>query len=116
MNSPSKEIDQYIAGFPADTQTKLNALRAYIHTRIPGATEAMSYGIPTFKLKGKNMVHFAAYKQHIGFYPGAKTIEKFSPAFAGYKWSKGAVQLPLQLEIPWKLLDEMISFRLELVK
>lgn len=76
----------------------------------PDAKEKISYGIPTFVLHG-NLVHFAAYKRHIGFYSGANGIEAFKNELAEYKWSKGAVQFPVDKQLPYELIKEIVEFR-----
>ena len=86
MNTTSS-IDKYIAGFPEHTREILERLRVTIRKAAPGAEEAINYGIPTFTLNG-NLVHFGGFKNHIGFYPGASGIKKFSKEISGYKGSK----------------------------
>nr|MBP9057258.1 DUF1801 domain-containing protein [Polaromonas sp.] len=85
-------------------------LRTTILNLAPGATEAMSYQIPTFKLNG-NLVHFAAFKKHIGFYPGAAGIAAFQDELAGYKSAKGSVQFPLDQALPLDLVKKIVKFR-----
>src|SRR5690606_5780064 len=108
-NSP---IDGYIAEFPAEVQALLQAVRKTISNTAPGATETIGYGIPTFRLDG-NLVHFAGYKQHIGFYPGASGIAQFSDRLKPYKTSKGAIQFQLDQAIPHELIAEITRFRIE---
>ena len=103
-------IDEYIACFPQSTRQILEELRLAIRKIVPEAEEAISYGIPTFKLKG-NLVHFAAYKNHIGFYPGAAGIENFKEKLSSYNLSKGTVQFPIDKPIPYDLLIEILNFR-----
>ncbi len=103
-------IDSYIAQFPDDVQARLQKLRTTILKLAPGATEAMSYQIPTFKLNG-NLVHFAAFKKHIGFYPGAAGIAAFQDELAGYKSAKGSVQFPLDQALPLDLVKKIVEFR-----
>lgn len=103
-------IDSYIAQFPDDVQARLQKLRTTILKLAPGATEAMSYQIPTFKLNG-NLVHFAAFKKHIGFYPGAAGIAAFQDELAGYKSAKGSVQFPLDKALPLDLVKKIVEFR-----
>ena len=86
-----KTIDEYIAGFPSEVQAILQTLRATIRAAAPDATETINYQMPTFTLHG-NLVHFAAFKQHIGFYPTPNGIEKFQQALSPYKSAKGSVQ------------------------
>lgn len=105
-------IDEYIAGFPEGIQEKLEKIRATIRAAAPDAEEAISYGIPTFKLKG-NLVHFAAYKKHIGFYPAPSGIEKFKNELSEYKGEKGSVQFPLDQPIPYELISKIVAFRVQ---
>lgn len=103
-------IDEYIATFPKDVQKILKQLRATIKAAAPEAEEKISYQIPTFALKG-NLVHFAAYKAHIGFYPGASGIKTFAQDLANYQTSKGTVQFPLQDPLPLELISNIVKFR-----
>ena len=105
-------IDEYIAGFPETTQDILQKVRTTIRNSVPEAEEAISYGIPTFKLKG-NLVHFAGYKNHIGFYPGAAGIETFKEELSQYKLSKGTVQFPIDKPIPFDLISKIVDFRVK---
>ncbi len=105
-----KTIDEYIRGFPKPTQILLEKVRATIHKAAPTAEEAISYQIPTFKLKG-NLVHFAGYDKHIGFYPGAAGIAAFAKEFKGYKFAKGSVQFPLDKPIPYDLISRIVTYR-----
>jgi len=110
--STPKDIDQYIAGFPADVQEILEKVRLTIKKAAPDAKETISYQIPTFTLKG-NLVHFAAYKKHIGFYPTSSGIEKFKKEVSAYKWAKGSVQFPLNQPIPYELITQIVTFRVK---
>jgi uncharacterized protein YdhG (YjbR/CyaY superfamily) len=103
-------IDEYISIFPEDVKAKLETLRATIRKAAPTAEEAISYMIPTFKLNG-NLVHFAGYKSHIGFYPGAAGIASFEKELKGYETSKGTVQFPLDKPLPLKLVTTIVKFR-----
>ena len=105
-------IDEYISTFPVEVQAKLNELRNTIHAVAPQATEKISWQMPTFYLYG-NLVHFAAFSKHIGFYPGANGIERFLPKMEQYKTSKGAVQFPLNQPLPLDLVREIVAFRLQ---
>ncbi len=110
MMKKVENIDQYIAEFPEEVQKKLEQIREQISKYAPGAEECISYGIPTFKLNG-NLVHFAAYKNHFGFYPGAAGVEAFSDVLDGYETSKGTIQFPLENPIPVKLIRDIVKFR-----
>jgi len=103
-------IEAYIAQFPNDIQLKLQELRHAIQKAAPNATEKISYQMPAFYQKG-NLVYFAAYKNHIGFYPTASGIETFKDEMAAYKWSKGAVQFPISEPIPLELVEKIVHFR-----
>ena len=105
-------IDQYIAGFLPATQVLLNRLRSAIKQSAPEAQEAIKYGIPTFILQG-NLVHFAAYKNHIGFYPTPAVIIHFSTQLSDYVTSKGAIQFPIDKPIPLSLIHTMVTFRVQ---
>lgn len=110
-NQPAPEnIDEYITCFPPEIQEKLEKIRATIRKAAPKAEEGISYMIPTFKLHG-NLVHFAAYNNHIGFYPGSGGILAFREELAGYETSKGTVQFPLDKRIPYGLITKIVKFR-----
>lgn len=113
MENPSiPNIDLYIAQFPAEVQDMLNELRATVKAAAPDAEETISYAMPTFRLKG-NLVHFAAYKNHIGFYPAPSGIKAFSKGLSVYKGAKGSVQFPLSKPLPLKLISEIVKFRVK---
>ncbi len=103
-------IDAYIAAFPDDVQAILQQIRRAVHEVAPEATEAIAYGMPTFKLHG-NLVHFAAFKNHIGFYPVPSGIEAFQEELAAYKQGKGSVQFPLNRPMPYDLIRRIVEFR-----
>jgi uncharacterized protein YdhG (YjbR/CyaY superfamily) len=103
-------IDAYIASFPEETQALLKAMRATIRTAAPDAEEKISYQMPTFFLKG-NLVHFAAFKQHIGFYPAPRGIEEFKEELSIYKGAKGSVQFPFDQPLPLDLVARIVRFR-----
>ena len=103
-------IDEYIRGFPREVQKKLSDLRATIRRAAPDAVEKISYRMPTFFQK-KNLVHFAAYQHHIGFYPAASGIASFKDELTGYVTSKGAVQFPIDEPLPLELVTRMVKFR-----
>jgi uncharacterized protein YdhG (YjbR/CyaY superfamily) len=107
-----KDIDEYIAGFPEDIQELLQKMRATIKKAAPDAEETISYRMPTFTLKG-NLVHFAAFKNHIGFYPAASGIEKFKEELSAYEGAKGSVQFPLGKPIPFSLITRIVKFRVK---
>ncbi len=115
MNSDQtapQTIDEYIAGFPPDMQEILEKIRATIRQAAPDAAETISYQIPTFTLKG-NLVHFAAFKKHIGFYPTPTGTEKFQKELSVYKGAKGSVRFPLDKPIPFDLISSIVQFRVQ---
>lgn len=103
----SDNIDEYIGGFPEDVQEKLGKIREIVQTAAPKATEKISYGIPTFYLNG-NLVHFAAYEKHIGFYPGSSPISEFASDLEGYETSKGTIRFPLDKPLPLELIRKIV--------
>ena len=105
-------IDDYIAGFPADVRRCLNQVRAAVRRAAPDAVEAIKYRMPTFVLDG-NLVHFAAFKNHVGFYPTPSAIEEFKQELAPYKSAKGSVQFPLDQPMPLDLVRRMVEFRVK---
>lgn len=110
QSQPAANFDDYIAAFSPEVQTILQQIRRTIQEVAPEATEAIKYQIPTFVFK-ENLVHFAAYKYHIGFYPSPRALERFKAELAGYKGSKGAVQFPLDKPIPYDLIRRIAEFR-----
>ena len=111
--SPTPEtIDDYINSFSKDVKVILNSLRIAIRNTAPNATEKISYKIPTFYLNG-NLVHFAAYKNHIGFYPTSSGIRAFQDRLGEYKISKGTIQFPLDKPIPFELVRDMVAYRVQ---
>ncbi len=106
-----KDINEYIAGFPADVQKILQKIRVTIQKAAPDATEAISYQIPTFRLNGKNLIYFAAFKKHIGVYPAPRGIDEFEPELSSYEGGKGTVQFPINQPIPYELITRIVKFR-----
>lgn len=107
-----KNIDEYISTFSIEVQKKLHELRNTIKKAAPLATESMSYQMPTFKLK-RNLVHFAAYDKHIGFYPTPSGIEAFKSKLLKYKHAKGSVQFPLNESLPLNLIKRIVAYRVK---
>jgi uncharacterized protein YdhG (YjbR/CyaY superfamily) len=108
-----KTIDKYISTFPTEVQQVLEDLRKAIQDAAPNAEEAISYGMPAFKLNG-DLVYFAAYKKHIGFYPrGPSAIEAFKEELSGYDLSKGTIRFPLDRPIPFDLVRRIVKFRVQ---
>lgn len=107
-----KNIDEYINNFPKDLQDQLKKLRSTIRKAAPNAEEKISYQMPTFALYG-NLVYFAAYKKHIGFYPTSSGIKEFQSELTEYKTSKGAVQFPIDQPLPLKLIAKIVKYRVK---
>lgn len=107
-----QNIDEYISLFPKDVQVMLESLRQTIRKAAPTAEEVISYQMPTFKLNG-NLVHFAAYKNHVGFYPTPTGIEAFKKELTKYKSSKGAVQFPIDEKLPLGLITKIVKYRVK---
>jgi uncharacterized protein YdhG (YjbR/CyaY superfamily) len=112
MMKDFKTIDEYIKDFPEDVQKILEKMRRVIHDAAPQAEEAMRYGIPTFRLNG-NLVHFGAFKTHIGFYPAPRGIEAFKKELEQFMGGKGTVKFPFDKPIPYDLVAKITKFRAE---
>lgn len=113
MNKPvAKTIDEYIADYPKDVQKLLQQVRATIKKAAPEAEEKISYGIPTFTLKG-NLVHFGAFKNHIGFYATPTGHEAFKKELSVYTQGKGSVQFPIDQPLPLDLISRIVKFRVK---
>ena len=106
----NKLIDEYILNFPAEVQEKLKSLRKVIKESAPDAEEKITYQMPTYALHG-NLVHFAAYKNHIGFYPTPSGVDAFKEELSEYKLAKGSVQFPLDEPLPNELISKIVKFR-----
>lgn len=107
-----KDIDEYIASFPEEVQVILEKVRMTIRKAAPGAAEAIKYQIPTFILNG-NLVHFAAFPKHIGFYPTPTGIEQFKDELSAYEGAKGSVRFPLDRPMPLDLIRRIVEFRVK---
>lgn len=105
-----KTVDEYIAQFPPEVRAKLERIRAAIHEAAPEAAERMAYRMPAFSLNG-DLAFFAAFKEHIGFYPLPEALETFSERLAPYGQGKGSVRFPLGEEPPYELIRDMVRFR-----
>lgn len=112
MTKPPSTIDEYIARCPEDVQAILSKIREIIRKAAPTAEETIKYQIPTFVLNG-NLVHFAAFQNHIGFYPTPSGITKFKQELSAYKGAKGSVQFPLDAPIPFSLITKIVKFRVK---
>mgnify|MGYP005616480311 CR=1 FL=1 len=108
-----KNIDEYITSAPEETKGVLEKLRQTISDAVPQAEEAIRYGIPTLRMDGRNIVHFAGYQKHIGLYPGASGIRAFEKELSPYQTSKGAIQFPLGKALPWGLIRKIVRFRVK---
>jgi uncharacterized protein YdhG (YjbR/CyaY superfamily) len=108
--STADSVDEYIAQFPPATQKMLEELRALIRASAPGATETISYAIPTFDLNG-HLVHFAGFPKHIGFYPTGRGVEAFKEELKPYKGGKGSVQFPIGQPLPTDLIRRIVESR-----
>lgn len=110
--STFQTVDEYIKTFPDNIQSLLESIRQTIQKAAPQAEETISYQIPTFKLNG-NLVHFAAYKNHIGFYPTKSGIEAFKKELSPYRSAKGSVQFPIDKPLPLPLITRMVQYRVK---
>ena len=105
-----KDIDEYIADFPKDVQKILQKIRMTVRKAAPEAEEAIKYGMPTFILYG-NLVHFAAFKNHIGFYPAPRGIEMFKDEISAYEGAKSSLRFPLDKPVPFDLISRIVKFK-----
>lgn len=112
MKIVAASVNEYIASFPNEVQTVLNELRETIRNTAPAAEETIKYGMPTYVLSG-NLVYFAGYKNHIGFYPAPTNDNKFTKALAPYKTGKGSVQFPLDKPMPLALIIRIVKLRMK---
>jgi uncharacterized protein YdhG (YjbR/CyaY superfamily) len=115
MKHKPSNIDEYIAGFPKEIQAILEQVRATVKQAAPDAEEAISYGIPTFRLHKTYLVYFAGFKNHIGFYATPTGHEAFQEELSAYKQGKGSVQFPLDQPMPLDLIIKIVEFRIEQV-
>lgn len=111
MQKSIKNIDEYIADFSTETQAILQEIRATIKKSAPDATESISYGMPAYKLNGKPLVYFAAFKNHIGFYATPTGHAEFAEELSIYKQGKGSVQFPIDKPMPLDLISDIVQFR-----
>ncbi len=110
-----RDIDEYIAGFEAHVRVVMEEVRTSIRNAAPEATETIKYRIPKL-LQNGNLVHFAAFKNHVGFYPAPSGIARFKAELSQYKWAKGSVQFPLDRPVPLKLIERIVRFRVSEAK
>jgi uncharacterized protein YdhG (YjbR/CyaY superfamily) len=114
MNKNIHSVDEYILLFPENVQVLLTQMRTIIKENAPKATESIAYHMPAYKLNGKVLVYFAAYKNHIGFYATPQSHEAFAKPLASYKQGKGSVQFPINDPLPLELIKEMVVFKVNL--
>ncbi|HZY97471.1 MAG TPA: DUF1801 domain-containing protein [Candidatus Cybelea sp.] len=107
-----RDFNDYLSAFPKNVQMLLGKMRLAIKKAAPKAQETISYNVPAFAMNGKKIVWFAAFKSHIGFYPGAAAIAAFKKELAGYKTAKGSVQFPFDEPLPLSLVARIVEFRL----
>ncbi len=112
ITNKSDAIENYISAFPKETQKILQQVRSAIRKAAPAAEETINYGIPTFTLNG-NLVHFAGYENHIGFYPTPSAIEAFKKELSIYKGAKGSVQFPIDKPMPLALITKIVKYRVK---
>jgi len=110
-----KTVDEYISAFPPSTQKILKDVRKIIHEAVPQAEDVISYNMPAIKLKSI-LVYYAAYERHIGFYPTASPIDVFKDQLSDYKFSKGAIQFPIDKPMPFDLITRIVKFRMKEVQ
>ena len=110
-NITAATIDEYIAGFPKNTQKLLRQMRAIVRKAAPEAEETIKYAMPTFTFHG-NLVHFGGYKNHIGFYPAPRKIDRFKKALSAYAGSKGTIRFGLDKPLPMGLISKIVKFRI----
>jgi uncharacterized protein YdhG (YjbR/CyaY superfamily) len=111
-NNAPKSIDDYIAGYPKDIQAKLRKIRAVIRKAAPAADEGISYQMPVFKMSG-NLVYFAAFTNHISFFPTSSGVAKFQKELKGYATSKGTIKFPLDKPMPYALISRITKYRVK---
>jgi len=116
MQKEIQTVDQYISGFPAETQVKLETIRQTIRTNAPDARESISYGMPAYKLNKKPLVYFGGFANHIGFYATPSGHQEFKKELSKYKQGKGSVQFPLSQPLPVDLIAEIVKFRVSELK
>jgi uncharacterized protein YdhG (YjbR/CyaY superfamily) len=113
QNAQPTTVEAYIAAFPDEVRQQLNAMRNIVCGAAPNATETISYQLPTLVLRGRNLIHFGAFKNHIGLYPGAAAVAAFDNELSAYKWAKGSIQFPAGKPLPEALINRIVSFCVE---
>jgi uncharacterized protein YdhG (YjbR/CyaY superfamily) len=112
QKNSAANIDRYVKGFPPAVREKLTAIRSLVKHLAPDATEAIKYGIPTFVLNG-NLVHFSAFKDHIGFFPTSSGVAAFKKELVSYDTAKGTIRFPLDQPLPLALIKKIVKFRIK---
>ena len=112
MADPSQSIDDYVSSFPGDVQAILQEMRSVLSEAVPNSTEAISYGVPTLRVEGKNVVHFAGWKHHVSTYPVPVVDANLEARIAQYRGGKGTLKFPLSEPIPYDLLSEIAALLL----
>lgn len=107
----AETVDDYLAGKPQEVRPALQAIRCTIRDAAPDSVERIAWGMPTY-WQGKNIIHFAAFKHHIGIYPGPEAIAAFADRLADYRTSKGAIQLPLDGEVDQELIADLVKWNM----
>ena len=108
-----RTVDEYLAAFPDDVREILEKVRATVREAAPGAAESISYGIPTFDVNGRHLVHFAAFKRHVSFFPTSSPIPVFEKELAPYRTSRGTIQFPLGTPVPYDLIKRITRYRVK---
>ena len=111
-----KDVDDYIAGFPAETQKILEKIRRNVRTAAPKAVESISYQIPAYKLDGKVLIYFAGFSKHVSVYPAPREAKEFKKELAAYKGGKGTVQFPLGKKIDYDLITRIVKYKLQKIE
>jgi uncharacterized protein YdhG (YjbR/CyaY superfamily) len=114
--SAPESVDDYIAGFPADTQRVLEKIRRTIRKTAPKAEESISYQIPAYKVEGKVLIYFAGFAKHVSVYPAPREVKEFKKELAAYKGGKGTVQFPLDKKIDYDLISRIVKFKLQKIE
>lgn len=106
-----KSVQEYINKFPQEVQKILLEINDLIKKTVPNAEEVMGYGVPAFKLKGKYLVYYAAFKKHVGLYPSPEVIKYFKEELSGYETAKGTIKFPLDKKMPYNLIKKIVKFK-----
>jgi uncharacterized protein YdhG (YjbR/CyaY superfamily) len=112
----AKTIDEYISGFSGKVKDELIKIKNFIKKLAPDATEAMTYGVPTYKLNGKNLIHFAAFKHHFGIYPTPTAIKHFANELKDLETSMGTIKFNFDQKISYALIEKIVKFKINEIK